>query len=446
MEFTSVVGGVLSGVDKPNQTLPSTPPSMSKPPNFFRQSPENSLAIDEEDMDMTAAVGGILLNTKDDATVAMDMTTAIGGILQGPQPNRSEAKALMERECDATDLASPCLQAPRGSPLKPSIAHTTTVDSETGSPNPSKRSTRGSRRSTDARLSVTPKSKCRESGTPIKKSITPTKQSTPLPPRPTTPGKTPPSKNVTMRSVSPKRLFEKEIRFAASTTDASITEEKTLKQQPQKETKISVQDDNTASREDVESHEPEIVDATLNMKKMIESLTPKKKVNGRKSLHVGAAKGLLGKRPAELDEEDDDNDTKRLKELKQSPVKTVKISALATKVEAPSTSPTPLEHSEDNSASMEESVEDDRIHLQDFLNLTSIRFMELTTTKRRHTAAPKFPKGELDKMPKENDEIMGSDSNHISLECCVVTSACIVPMLELYQHVRVTGGAIQKLC
>ncbi|KOS19737.1 Kinetochore protein spc7 [Escovopsis weberi] len=55
--------------------------------------------------------------------------------------------------------------------------------------------------------------------------------------------------------------------------------------------------------------------------------------------------------------------------------------------------------------------------------MTSIRFMELTTTKRRPTMMPgAFQQGEL------------GDEDDMSLERCVVAGACTVPMLELYQH------------
>ena len=69
--------------------------------------------------------------------------------------------------------------------------------------------------------------------------------------------------------------------------------------------------------------------ATTNLKDMINSLTPQKpKLKGRKSLHVGAAKGILGKRPAELDEDEDEDATpKRLKGREGSPVKKVKLPA-----------------------------------------------------------------------------------------------------------------------
>ncbi|KAL0935136.1 chromosome segregation protein (Spc7 kinetochore protein) [Colletotrichum truncatum] len=218
-------------------------------------------------------------------------------------------------------------------------------------------------------------------------------------------------------------------------------------------------------------------DATLNLREMIDSLSPKKKrLQGRKSLHVGSAKGLLGKRPAELDDEVDgeDNDgVKRLKGHQGSPVKNVKLQQPPSKAETtgrrltrssqrfmeesstpkatPTHSESPLKSgstaksphgqgrfrdvaddtvshtmnldgspARDDAELMNEQPEE-RIHLQDFLNMTSIRFMELTTTKRRHTQAPDMFKD------------MGGKED-MSLERCVIAGACTVPMLELYQH------------
>ncbi|KAI0187069.1 hypothetical protein EV127DRAFT_513942 [Xylaria flabelliformis] len=216
---------------------------------------------------------------------------------------------------------------------------------------------------------------------------------------------------------------------------------------------------------------------TATLKDMISSMTPKKNLlKGRKSLHVGSAAGLLGKRPAELDEEEDDYDrdgVKRLKNHQSSPVKNIRLRAPPTKEEttgrfnrsttrtlefgnggltapslaqSPSKGPnptsSPLKISQFKNMSSDqptstftfhdniplssfEGVEDsngDHIHLQDFLNMTSIRFMELTTTKRRHTQAPSTQK---DVLRGEKD---------LTLERCVVAGACTVPMLELYQH------------
>ena len=242
--------------------------------------------------------------------------------------------------------------------------------------------------------------------------------------------------------------------------------------------------------DDQEVEEPK--DATTNLKDMIESLTPqkpKRKLNGRKSLHVGAAKGLLGKRPAELDDENNDSDTtpKRLKGRQGSPVKSVRLPGPPPKTEptgritrasrlslqettgngqastpsgglppqngtttpkdqprfkdAEARSPTIQVASFEQKLSgglvkvpeTEEAI--DRIHLQDFLNMTNIRFMELTTTKRRHTVAPN---GALDNSSKKRSSTAPSESledRSGDLESCVVAGACTVPMLELYQHV-----------
>ncbi|KAF2738454.1 Spc7-domain-containing protein [Polyplosphaeria fusca] len=68
----------------------------------------------------------------------------------------------------------------------------------------------------------------------------------------------------------------------------------------------------------------------------------------------------------------------------------------------------------------EEEVE--RISLQEFLDMTKIRFMDLSTTKRRHTAAPS---AFHDKEVEEGEDSLGR---------YVVAGACTLPEYELYQH------------
>ena len=231
---------------------------------------------------------------------------------------------------------------------------------------------------------------------------------------------------------------------------------------------------------ETDAGEPE-KDITANLKGMIESLTPKKnKLRGRKSLHVGAAKGLLGKRPAELDEDDEDGSPNKYQNMGKSPVKGIhlpappskeettgrlsrmsraSLSEIAGNVSTPVTQPTPnakattpkeqgrfrdaevvksvtkppvsLNEQLAGVAVKAESDEDDRIHLADFLNMTSIRFMELTTTKRRHTVAPNQESQIMDGFVGVG---AGSETGN-KLADCVTTGACTVPMLELYQHV-----------
>ena len=217
-------------------------------------------------------------------------------------------------------------------------------------------------------------------------------------------------------------------------------------------------------------------DATLNLREMIDSLdtlSPKRApLKGRKSLHVGSAKGLLGKRPAELDDDEDSEEDvgiKRLKGHHGSPVKNIKLQQPPSVVEttgratafmrkspgfsgntAAASNSSPLKGTSPrnrlrfddlranqtvhevnfqqpqnkNVDGSEQDFEDERIQLQDFLNMTSIRFMELTTTKRRHTVAPNSL--------EDGSNADGEDA--MTLERCVIAGACTIPMLELYQH------------
>ncbi|KAF2402789.1 Spc7-domain-containing protein [Trichodelitschia bisporula] len=75
----------------------------------------------------------------------------------------------------------------------------------------------------------------------------------------------------------------------------------------------------------------------------------------------------------------------------------------------------------------EEDEEDvERIHLQDFLDMTGIRFMDLTTTKRRHTGHPGADRKLAD--ADEEDEV------EPTLENTVAAAISTVPMLTMYQH------------
>lgn len=255
-----------------------------------------------------------------------------------------------------------------------------------------------------------------------------------------------------------------------------------------------------ALKKDVNSQDfEEEKDLTANLKDLIESLTPrKKKLNGRKSLHVGAAKGLLGKRPVELDEDDDDDSTpKRLKCREGSPVKKIRLPAPPTKTQTTgritrsarrsleetagntniSTPTQPGKTSGFKSRKVEESFRNvenpfgvekvsyasqdkadtqhpdavgskeavDRVQLQDFLNMTSIRFMELTTTKRRLTVAPNVTSENAADKPVGSEDLAIVERRGSELEQCVVAGACTIPMLELYQHVslaRICFGRI----
>ncbi|OAA57375.1 chromosome segregation protein [Niveomyces insectorum RCEF 264] len=234
-------------------------------------------------------------------------------------------------------------------------------------------------------------------------------------------------------------------------------------------------------------------EATQNLKDLIQNLSPKKKtqpLKGRKSLHVGSAKGLLGKRPFELDADDDDEDefggedlVKRLKGPEPSPVKNIRLQQPPSVMEtigrssrsrrSPSAA-TPVAfdllgkssghvflgspqrkaaeqdgmvgekndtvntsaqgdvHNNDNSGGGGDDKDDgenERIHLQDFLSMANIHFMELETTKRRATELPGSFKDKHGRVSTDEDG-QPKDPKVESL----VTSVCKVPLLEMYQH------------
>ena len=495
---------------------------------------------------------------------------ALRATLPKPFTTENKPKGSTEQETYVGQSSeSPFIGTPRQKPIGVGLsderalpAHARIMASETGSPSLASSQTRSQPQKATGRQSVTPKS---HQPSPVKKPDTPTKQSTPQMMRPTTPGKTPPSKNVSMRTASPKKLFKAEIKEAKNAPDSTprrdgpnplfrkdlatgaTTPSIVLKPRRRRssglgadreglgsprvtallERRGSIGDNAKAfvaqghSHAGVRFEDPQVMeqeldqeraedkrresgrgileaeadtqdleekDHTANLKDLIERLTPqKKKLNGRKSLHVGAAKGLLGKRPAELDdEEDEDGTSKRLKGREGSPVKKVKLPAPPPKTATtgrmtrssrlslvetvgnaragtPSGSVSPLKTDttpkdqprfkdvESRSPAKVQSFEqkldasttdnaepteqEDRIHLQDFLNMTSIRFMELTTTKRRHTVVPNA----LLEQSAKKASLGGDDADDANagdeLESCVVAGACTVPMLELYQHV-----------
>ena len=569
MDFTAVIGGIVN--DEADQMRRNSGGSLSN----------------EEDMDFTLAGGGILKSITEctepaeDKAMGTDVTKTTGAIL--PEhlrtSNNAQAKDLMERETDNGHLSRLAIyrevkKTPEADRCANSRAseYTRAVASETGSPSLTVLESPASSKKNGKRSSFkTPKIKPRTS-TAVSTPTTPSKQLTPRTPKPVTPGKTPPAKNVSMRAGSPRKLFETEEKEAAPIQDvkaggALIRQDRAAsgvlspstvqKRRSRRSSGLGVDRvgigsprvtellngrgsivenaskfatnlqlrsnvrftdpytlEQELNQERMEDHRRESagefvqsegtnenlehqIDSTRSLKDKIESLTPqkkKRKLNGRKSLHAGAARGLLGKRPAELDNEEDEEDEddstpKRLKGRDSSPVKKVKLppppSRSATtgrmtrssrasleEVEMNACFSTPLRgnspgkqrraatpkdqlhlndagtdnslanvgvllnaEKETNGAAFEKLPGDEPMHLQDFLNLTSIRFMELTTTKRRHTI---IPNGSLD----NNTAAAGAATDSITrteadseLQKCVVIGACTLPMLELYQHV-----------
>ncbi|KAF1990425.1 Spc7-domain-containing protein [Aulographum hederae CBS 113979] len=103
--------------------------------------------------------------------------------------------------------------------------------------------------------------------------------------------------------------------------------------------------------------------------------------------------------------------------------------ALTSKKVAQIISPVKETEKETKLAPVEAEVEGERIQLQDFLGMTGIKFMDLTTTKRRHTG---FPGANI--LAAIDDENHDKEDGAPSFESGVVAAACTVPMLSMYQH------------
>lgn len=496
------------------------------------------------DMEFTRPVGGILTpvqkqvdNEEDDQTVGMEITTAIGGII----PVDSRIKSTDE----STKLDSSTLQLASSTPQEdiqqpqtnsPILFHVAAVASENGSPSLTSVRSRRTRRS--SRGSSTPNSILLHAS-PARKLPAP-QQVTPRTTRQSTRSETTPSQRASLGdsqqtkhqgSASKRASVDRKNDLQHNEVKGDSTPLFSLKPRERRSSGLGIDKEGLGSpsvaamldkrksigheacqfvpqvqgvrfedplklhaevdreREEEERREDGHIlpekDATLSLKEMISSLTPKKsKLRGRKSLHVGAAKGLLGKRPIELDMDDDEvEDTpKRLRGPGASPVKNIRLPTPSANNEAVSqfmrsplrkslrlspvklsTTPvqepksgsrdltSPLKHGIESlhlttplasspSRPEEESIDIQEpeskfepIQLQDFLNMTNIHFMELTTTKRRHTTAPNSARRES-RLSAGNEHKSGA----ASFEDCVAAGFCTLPMLELYQHVSLT--------
>ncbi|KAG7132388.1 Kinetochore protein spc7 like [Verticillium longisporum] len=509
MEFTTAIGGLIPArnTDQATATRRRTMTSansnnldddtmdMDMTVGVGRILPSATGARGQDDgnatvgMDMTIGVGRILPaasndedNVEQDQTMGMEMTAAIGSILKGPHvpESRSEAKKFMEEEVDKPDSPSKA-----GSIGRSSTQHATSRDSDAAilsSKNHAKpaKVDRAVASESEVEIGVADKSHAvsiqaslityedsaiaNEAAWPLKATrqqagnpfalaaIFDRRESLSDATQAFVPGQ---NRGV---SFANPRVMEFEVDNDREEDEEKENQRKIL------EREVDGQDDR---------------EATLNLKEMIQSMSPMRKpLKGRKSLHVGSAKGLLGKRPFELsddEEAEEDDGVKRLKNHQGSPVKNVRLQQPPSKAETTgrrslrssqksledstqehqtptltvlssrnggnATTPrgqTRFKDVEDDTAthpmdferspvkdesSLQTDQGEDRIHLQEFLNMTSIRFMELTTTKRRHTQALEaFKDGLID------------DEGNFPLERCVVAGACTVPMLELYQH------------
>lgn len=514
MDMTMGLGRILPSNQPPKESVDDNADDNAE------EEPDEDMTMG---MDMTTAIGGILANAGTaDRTLGKRImeeevdkpNTPTKAILAAVGQKSHEKKQQQSEE--QSDPNSPGLSAFHGRGLRRSMGAPTYVAPQTRAasrtPSPPKPTTPRSTIRSAAKRNTRSREATPKSASPQKAPSAGRKTATPSPAKSTKkasslfqdePGsaqRTPSVVLTPQRTLSgvgadrpglgsPKitAAFERRESIGDSATDfmpgkrgVTFADPKEMEQEVDREREEEEDRENNRRILEREVNGPdEGTEPTSSLREMIDSLSPKRNpLKGRKSLHVGSARGLLGKRPFELDDEDRDvngdddeeNDgVKRLKGHQGSPVKNIRLQNPPSKEETagrlfrssqlnsnsgstPSLSsparanqpksphrqtrfkdvddePTTREVDFDDArprdaAQLEEDIDEDRIHLQDFLNMTSIRFMELTTTKRRHTAAPSSFKNGL--IPDDDDDL--------SLERCVVAGACTVPNLELYQH------------
>ncbi|KAJ5649473.1 uncharacterized protein N7484_003196 [Penicillium longicatenatum] len=534
MEFTAAVGGLLNrwpsqNSQDPEQQNSSTPKSDRM--DFERDNDSDG----GMDMEMTGAIGGILppghpSQDRDQAKMLMELETESGQLGSSPfqenvrqSPAKSPTKSpLSHIAAVASESGSPSLANIRSRPSRRSSAAgmsmpgTPTSAAQKRSPSekpstPPKQSTPQVKPTTPGKTppsanvsfrSASPKKLFRpelqqsaERRKSLRQSIfeqnMATGQSTPrivLQPRE---GRRSSGLGIDKEGLgSPRVAAMLDERPSLGESTPQFTPQQPSRSGVRFEDPLKMQEDEDRDREQEEMREDGHIppsqhgdgDVTSNLREMISSMSPKKsKMGNRKSLHVGATLGILGKRPLELDMDDEEaeNSPKRLRGREVSPVKGVRLLAptvgdetLRRSIRSPirrarsssplkgSTTPnsiselqtptktgaTPIkkgvdalhiasdpqqpEPEEEEASAQGQDTDFEPIQLQDFLNMTNIHFMELTTTKRRHTTAPGSAKKRLSRRSSEVVPKAGT----ITFDDCVAAGFCTVPMLELYQH------------
>ena len=540
MEMTNIVGGIAqenspSRFSENDEDEGMTMEFTSTVGQILRNSDQDNYSDDGMDMEMTSAIGGILqsgieANDKVHAKMLMEFETDSGQLNSSPfqdnvrhSPAKSPAKSPLAYQVAAVaaENGSPSLETVRARPSRRSSTRRSSSTPKSASRQqsplikpltPPKQSTPQAKPATPSKTppssnvsyrSASPKKlfkpelqQSADKRKSLRKSLfehnAATGESTPLFKLQPREGRRSSGLGIDKEGLGSPRvaaLLDKRQSLGDSTPHFVPQE------QPQSgvrfEDPVQMQEEEERDREQEELREDGHIpgtqsdrDITSSLKDMISSLSPKKtRIGSRKSLHVGAARGILGKRPAELDLDEDEveNSPKRLRGHDVSPVKGVKLPAPMAKEgnvrrsilspvrkaaissplkgsttpsqeprSASKTSTTPLKQGidalhiasdpqqpeeEEAEIPVEESVvEVEPIQLQDFLNMTNIHFMELTTTKRRHTTAPGSATKRLIRASGENLPKPGS----ITFDDCVAAGFCTVPMLELYQHVSLT--------
>jgi kinetochore protein Spc7/SPC105 len=372
---------------------PSTRRSLSR----SRSSAEDSI-LEDQSMDLTMAVGSIQTNAKSNQESSdtslgdetMDFTVAIGSIVDtGNRESIADTEALEDMSMELTEnigqalgdpkvpaTPSPARKAPRESMLPPSV----TVER----PHTPQKSPLTRKASTVGKKSV---------GTP--------------------------SRHSPRKSLQAKLIDEK---VQMSTPKDSRSSNDDSRPQPDEPHVSVVQEDASANIASAD------ITSTLEMKQTTKtSLSDSLKLLSTPRKEILPSHMLM---PTTISKQTDSPAKKPVTPRKgASPKRSITFSRTPSPRKRVKLDVKESPNKQAEETSLSDIPEGERISLQDFLTMTNIRFMDLTTTKRRATGFPGAEgilKGAFD---------TNNEDQEPSVENNVAAAVAIVPMLSMYQHV-----------
>ncbi|KAF1810355.1 Spc7-domain-containing protein [Eremomyces bilateralis CBS 781.70] len=441
MDFTTAVGGIKfsqnaqpasqrSGIKRRRSSVfpapasvvdasgsPSRRKSLRRTSMNHRQSLGN-LAIDDETMDLTESLGGIQemifkANSEPAATLdmtlgddAMDFTMAVGGIkdVKATQLDAQIEDDEGDLEDMSMELTSNFGNIDQGKLAKASTPSTAPVVKRHGSEDQILPRIDEHQPKAAAPLNLTPSPPKRS---PIKPS--PKRQTTGIG---GTPRKSPRrSGRLSIVPMTPEQTgasYEKDVRFSPRPQKQTNEGPESQPKTPVKmEVPDAPQQQNPSPRVKESPYwlQPDTTPKANNLSQSIKSLsTPRKQVRTPVLKSTSTPKSPAQRSPVK-------SFTPKQTTPGKGPKKNVTISE-----PVPRASPV----KDDTSV-------DEHLSLKEFLRLTNIRFLDLTTTKRRHTGAPSA-------LTKQFLQEESADDDSHRIENAAVAGACTVPLLSLFQH------------
>ena len=393
--------------------------------------------IDDETMELTTAIGGIkdqsipAEKAKEDDTIdvsfgaeVMDFTTAVGGI---KSVNADEAAGASDEDRDENEELSMELTTAMGEVSNQKVDKTdieTTPKADRKSALTSKSPVR-SPTWVSARISTSPKS---NTSSPRSKLTIP--QTPPKSPK-NKPQATPPSARSRRSSgakISPRKSMQspsaekvpwspiRSSRFSTAIAHADTERELQEQRAPSDETKANEVNERNSENSINGQQKVSLSESIRNLS------TPRKQIHSSPMKPTPTpVKFMTPKQDSAI------KASSSAKKLLSLSARAPPRATLTPRSVRKSLGATPRKASNDGDGVTDTDEVHEKLHLRDFLEMTSIRFMDLNTSKRRQTIAPRD-------ISTNNHESEGAEDRS-QLESYVVAAACTVPMLELYQHV-----------